>query len=71
MYLLAADADEVVAAEQLRAAERLVGTPPEHLHYEVAPGNHLGLFMGKRTLEEYWPRIVQWLNQPSARGPRH
>ena len=66
MYLLAADADEVVAAEQLRAAERLVGTPPEHLHYEVAPGNHLGLFMGKRTLEEYWPRIVHWLNQPSA-----
>ena len=66
MYLLAASADEVVAPEQLLAVERLVGTPPEHLRREVAPCNHLGLFMGKQTLEEYWPRIVHWLNQPSA-----
>ena len=66
IYLLAASADEVVAPEQLLAVERLVGTPPEHLRHEVAPCNHLGLFMGKQTLEEYWPRIVHWLNQPPA-----
>jgi poly(3-hydroxybutyrate) depolymerase len=66
MYLLAASADEVVAPEQLLAVERLVGTPPEHLRHEVAPCNHLGLFMGKQTLEEYWPRIVRWLKQPTA-----
>src|SRR6202040_2973306 len=51
MYLLAGSADEVVAPEQLLAAERLVGTPPEYLRHEVAPCNHLGLFMGGRTLE--------------------
>lgn len=66
IFLLAASADDVVAPEQLLAVARLVGTPPEHLRYEVAPCNHLGLFMGKRTLEEYWPRIVHWLNQPPA-----
>lgn len=66
MYLLAGSEDEVVAPEQLLAVERLVGTPPEHLRHEVAPSNHLGLFMGKRTLEEYWPRIVHWLREPSA-----
>jgi poly(3-hydroxyalkanoate) synthetase len=66
MYLLAASADEVVAPEQLLAVERLVGTPPAHLRHEVAPCNHLGLFMGKQTLEECWPRIVHWLNQPAA-----
>ncbi len=66
IYLLAASADEVVASEQLLAVERLVGTPPEHRRHEVAPCNHLGLFMGKRTLEEYWPRIVHWLNEPPA-----
>ncbi len=65
MYLLAGSADEVVAAEQLLAVERLVGTQPEHLRREVAPSNHLGLFMGKRTLEEYWPRIVRWMKEPS------
>src|SRR5665647_3687402 len=64
MYLLAGSEDEVVAPEQLLAVERLVGTPPEHLRHEVAPSNHLGLFMGKRVLREYWPRIVLWLKEP-------
>jgi poly(3-hydroxybutyrate) depolymerase len=61
MYLLAGSADEVVAPEQLLAVERLVGNQPECLRHEVAPCNHLGLFMGRRTLEEYWPRIVHWM----------
>jgi poly(3-hydroxyalkanoate) synthetase len=61
MYLLAGSADEVVAPEQLLAVERLAGTQPEHLRHEVAPCNHLALFMGRRTLEEYWPRIVRWM----------
>ena len=51
MYLLAGSDDEVVAPEQLLATERLVGTRPEHLRHAIAPSNHLGLFMGKRTLE--------------------
>ena len=63
MYLLAGSADEVVAPEQLLAVERLVGTQPEDLRHEVAPCNHLGLFMGRRTLEEYWPRIVRWMRE--------
>jgi hypothetical protein len=36
---------------------------PQYLRHEVAPCNHLGLFMGKRTLEEYWPRIVRWMKE--------
>ncbi len=63
MYLLAGSADEVVAPEQLLAVERLVGTQPEYVRHEVAPCNHLALFMGKRTLEEYWPRIVRWMKE--------
>jgi len=64
MYLLAGSADEVVAPEQLLAVERLVGTRPDRLCHQIAPSNHLGLFMGKRTLEEYWPKIVRWMKQP-------
>src|ERR1700736_1153248 len=63
MYLLAGSADEVVAPEQLLAAERLVGTQPEYLHHEVAPCNHLGLFMGRRTPEEYWPMLGRWMKE--------
>jgi len=33
------------------------------LLHEVAPCNHLALFMGMRTLEEYWPRIVRWMKE--------
>jgi poly(3-hydroxybutyrate) depolymerase len=68
MYLLAGSADEVVAAEQLLAVERLVGTRPEYLRHEVAPSNHLGLFMGRKTLEEYWPRIARWMREPLPEG---
>ena len=64
MYLLAGSADEVVAPEQLLAAERLVGTPAEDFRREIAPSNHLGLFMGRQTLEEYWPRIARWMKEP-------
>jgi poly(3-hydroxybutyrate) depolymerase len=63
MYLLAGSADEAVAPEQLLAVEPLVGTQPEYLRHEVAPCNHLGLFMGRRMLEEHWPRIVRWMKE--------
>jgi poly(3-hydroxybutyrate) depolymerase len=68
MYLLAASDDEVVAPEQLTAVERLVATQPDYLRHEIVPSDHLGLFMGKRTLEEYWPRIVQWMKEPVPEG---
>jgi poly(3-hydroxybutyrate) depolymerase len=67
IYLLAGSADQVVAPEQLLAMERLVGTRPEHFRHDVAPCNHLGLFMGQRTLREYWPRIVRWIKEPVVR----
>src|ERR1700688_183361 len=63
MYLLAGSADEVVAPEQLLAVERLVGTQPEYLRHEVAPCNHLGLFVGRRTLGGYWPGMVRWVEE--------
>lgn len=63
IYLLAGNADDVVAPEQLLAALRLVGTRPEALCHRVAPCNHLSLFMGRRTLEEYWPGIVRWMKE--------
>jgi hypothetical protein len=71
MYLLAGSADEVVAPEQLFAVERLVGTLPPYLRQEVAPCNHLGLFMGRLTLEEYWPRIVRWMKEPLGFPDEH
>src|SRR6185295_2060604 len=66
MYLLAGSADEVVAPEQLLAVKRLVGTRPEYRRHEVAPCNHLGLFMGSgrlksigRGLRGGWTRLIE------------
>jgi len=63
-YLLAGSADEVVAPEQVLAVARLTATPPEYLRHEIAPSNHLGLFMGRQTLEQYWPDIALWMREP-------
>jgi len=62
LFLLAARDDELVAPEQLFATERLVGTPSHHICKTTAPCRHLGLFMGKRILSEYWPKIARWIS---------
>ena len=61
IYLLAARDDELIAPAQLFATEHLVGTPAYAIRKELAPCSHGGLFVGKTTLGEYWPRIARWL----------
>lgn len=61
LFLLAARDDELVAPAQLFAAESLVGTPARDVRKALAPCNHGSLFMGRRTLTEFWPRIVRWM----------
>jgi poly(3-hydroxybutyrate) depolymerase len=65
MYLLAGDDDDVVAPQQLFALARLAGTPSESVRCELVPSDHLGLFMGKRVLEERWPAIARWMKERS------
>ena len=66
IFLLAARDDELVAPPQLFAAERLVGTPAHDVQKTVAPGRHVSLFMGKKTLENTWPAIAHWIGQSPA-----
>jgi poly(3-hydroxyalkanoate) synthetase len=73
VFLLAARDDELVAPAQLLATERLVGTPADKICKEIAPCRHVGLFAGKATLGEYWPRIVHWMLEAEApeRSSKH
>lgn len=71
LYLLAARDDELVAPAQLFAAEGLVGTAPHELRKATAPCRHLGLFMGKRILQNVWPGVVRWLVEPVITKPEH
>jgi poly(3-hydroxybutyrate) depolymerase len=60
-YLLAGDADEITTKEQVFNTEKLIGTPSSSVVKKLAPGGHIGLFMGRRTLAEIWPGIGQWI----------
>jgi poly(3-hydroxybutyrate) depolymerase len=63
VYLLAGDNDDITPREQVFAAERLVGTPKAQISKALAPGGHIGLFMGAKTLREHWPEIARWILQ--------
>ena len=69
LFLLAARDDEVVAPTQLFAAEHLVATPAESLRKAEAPCRHVGLFIGKVALEEFWPSVARWLLEPGSIAP--
>jgi poly(3-hydroxyalkanoate) synthetase len=64
IFLLAARDDELVAPQQLFAAEHLVGTSAGNIRKALAPCRHMGLFMGKTILDEVWPSIVRWIGEP-------
>jgi len=64
LFMLAARDDELVAPEQLFAAERLVGTAARDIRKAIVPCCHVALFMGKTTLEHTWPVIVRWIAKP-------
>jgi poly(3-hydroxybutyrate) depolymerase len=62
LFLLAAQDDDVVAPAQIFATERLVDSQQCMIEKALAPGGHLGLFMGKDTLAQVWPTIARWLS---------
>jgi poly(3-hydroxyalkanoate) synthetase len=62
IFVLAAADDEIVALPQATAVKSLCGRT--RVQVRVEPGQHLSLFMGRRTLATAWPEIARWLSQP-------
>lgn len=60
-YLLAGAADDITTREQVLDAAKYLGTPKNRIVQKTAPGGHIGLFMGARTLKEHWPQIARWI----------
>ncbi|NJL13864.1 MAG: alpha/beta fold hydrolase [Microscillaceae bacterium] len=61
VYLLAGEKDEITLPEQVFEAKNYFGTPPDKLVEDLAPGGHIGLFMGSETLKVYWKKIAAWM----------
>jgi poly(3-hydroxyalkanoate) synthetase len=60
-YLLAGADDDITTPEQVLDAAKYLGTPEAQIVQKTVPGGHVGLFMGARTLSDYWPPIVRWI----------
>jgi poly(3-hydroxyalkanoate) synthetase len=65
--LLAATNDELVPPAQMFASAVEFTSSPSRVTIE-APGPHLGLFMGRRTLAGFWPTIAKRLQEPIHSG---
>jgi poly(3-hydroxyalkanoate) synthetase len=66
IYLLAGESDDITTKEQVFDAIKYLGTPQDKIIKQLAPGGHIGLFMGSRTLNDAWPTIAHWIAaQPS------
>jgi poly(3-hydroxybutyrate) depolymerase len=65
LFLLAGRDDDIVAPEQIFAAEHLIDDGHCTVTRAIAPCGHLGLFMGRNVLSTIWPDIARWLSQPA------
>ena len=61
VYMLAGDADDITPAAQVFNAENYLGTPKTDMTKKLVPGGHIGLFMGRKTLQDTWPEISKWI----------
>ncbi len=61
VYLLAGAEDDITTPEQVLDAAKYIGTPKDRVLQKTVPGGHIGLFMGARTLRDYWPSIAAWI----------
>jgi len=62
VFALAAADDEIVALPQATAVKALCTRTSVEIRIE--PGQHLSLFMGRRTLDTAWRDIARWLKRP-------
>jgi len=61
VYLLAGTIDDITPPAQVFGAAPLLGTPAKELQQALAAGGHIGLFMGRKVLQQNWVQIAAWL----------
>jgi poly(3-hydroxyalkanoate) synthetase len=66
LNLLGGAADHITPPDQVFAVADLASTPAELVRRHLAPGGHLGLFMGHRALRDHWPVLLAEVRRHSA-----
>ena len=54
--------------EQVFEAERLSDTPKDKIEKRLVPGGHIGLFMGSRSLTQFWPKTPRGSSPTAPKG---
>ncbi len=57
LILIAGDKDDITPQEQVFNMERHVSS--KDIMKLMVPAGHIGVFMGKKILREYWPQIIK------------
>ena len=58
--------DAPLPADAIRFEDKIALLSVDIPEKQLAPGGHIGLFMGSNTLRETWPKIGRWLRERSA-----
>jgi poly(3-hydroxybutyrate) depolymerase len=69
LFLLAGSEDHITPGAQVFALGDYAGTSSDRVVKRIAPGGHLGLFMGHESLEKYWTPLFAAIaaEQPVAK----
>lgn len=58
LFLLGGEIDHITLPEQCLALGDYVSTPQTSITRHIAPGGHIGLFIGKKSLKDYWSKMM-------------
>jgi poly(3-hydroxybutyrate) depolymerase len=61
VYMLAGEADDITPPPQVFNAVNYLGAPKDKMTKRLVAGGHIGLFMGRKTLETACPEISRWI----------
>jgi poly(3-hydroxyalkanoate) synthetase len=67
LFLIAGSRDQITPAPQVLALAGMVGTPPGSITTRVVDSGHIGLFMGRDTLEGHWAPLMAKVRVLSTR----
>jgi poly(3-hydroxyalkanoate) synthetase len=68
LFMIAGSKDDITTPGQVFNAAKYVSTPPERMERFLVDSGHIGLFMGKNSLQTAWPAAIAKMKAYSGGG---
>lgn len=65
VFLLAGEKDNITPPKQCLEMEKYVSTPKSNIVTMTTKGGHIGTLTGRNALKNYWPRIIEFIEELS------